>query len=146
MVGNLSLKYLTIFSLLGWLLVGCENPKYSQCQEIIAIANKATDRVQKITNDSPATIVKTKTWLQAADVMNMAAKEIETLSIKDPQLIDYRENLASIFRVYSQATYDAVKARENKNLSALKIARDNALKVERLNQDLVIKINDYCQP
>ena len=143
-VWNRQSKIFTIASLLAWLIIGCENQKYTQCQEIIAIANKATNQVQKIVDDSSDKEVTFKTWLKAADMMTIAATEIEALPIKDPQLIDYQGNLANIFRVYSQATYDAVKARENKNLSALKIASDNAQKAGKSNQDLVAKINSYC--
>lgn len=132
------------FAILAWFIVGCENQKYTQCQEIIAIANGVAHQAQKVAESSQETTVEMKTWLQAADIMTVAANQIEAVPAKDPQLISYQGNLASIFRVYSQATYDAVKARENKNLSALKIARDNAQKAGQLNQALVTKINDYC--
>ena len=137
-------KYLIIFSLFTWLTVGCQNQKYSRCQEMIAIANSATDKAQNIVRDSQEKVIDMKNWLQAADIMTIAAKEIEALPIKDPQLIDYQGNLASVFRIYSQATYDAVKARDNKNLSALKLASNSAREAGNINQTLVEKINSYC--
>lgn len=136
-------KYLTI-AILTWTMVGCNNQKYARCQEIIAIANGVAHQAQKVAESSQETTVEMKTWLQTADIMTVAANEIEAVPAKDPQLISYQGNLASVFRIYSQATYDAVKARENKNLSALKMARDNAQKAGQLNQDLVTKINNYC--
>ena len=129
-VWNRQKKSVVIASVLAWLIVGCQNQKYTQCQEIIAIANKATHQAQKIAASSSDRGKKLKTWLKAADVMNIAAQEIEGLSIKDPQLINYQGNLASIFRIYSQVTYEAVKARENKNLSALKIVFVQVLAAE----------------
>lgn len=136
-------KYLT-FAILAWLIVGCDNQKYTQCQEMIAIANSVAHQAQKVATSSQETMVEMKTWLQTADIMTIAANEIEAVPVQDPQLIGYQGNLANVFRIYSQATYDAVKARENKNLSALKIARDNAQKAGQLNQALVTKINNYC--
>lgn len=143
-VRNQKKKYVIIVSFFAWLIVGCENQKYTQCQEIIAIANSANNQAQKITDSSQEKLAEMKTWLQAADMMTIAAKEIESLPIKDPKLINYQGNLAGIFRIYSQATYDAVKAREKKNLSALKIAHDHAQEAGKLNQALVAKINNYC--
>ena len=144
LVKNQQKKTLVIVSFLAWLIVGCNSNKSVQCGNMIAIANGVTNQAKKITNSSEGTIVELKNWLQTADIMTIAAQEIEALPIKDPQLIDYQGNLASLFRIYSQATYDAVKARENKNLSALKIARQNAQQADELNQDLVTKINGYC--
>lgn len=137
-------KYLML-AILAWFIVGCDNrQKYTRCQEIIAIANGVARQTQKVAETSQETTVEIKTWLQTADIMTVAANQIEAVPVKDPQLIGYQGNLASVFRIYSQATYDAVRARENKNLSALKIARDNAQKAGQLNQDLVTKINNYC--
>ena len=126
------------------LTVGCSNQKYSQCQSIIALANAANNQAQQVTETAPETVVALKSWLQASSIMSKAAQQIESLPTKDPQLIQYQENLASVFRIYSQAIYEAVKARENKNLSALKVARENAQKAGELNQTLVTEINSYC--
>lgn len=136
-------QYLAIVSL-TWFLIGCENQRATQCQDLIEIANGVTSQAKKVAASSQETTVEMKTWLQAADIMTLAANEIEALPLKDPQLIAYQGNLAGVFRIYSQATYDAIKARENKNLSALEIARDNAKKAGQLNQALVTKINSYC--
>jgi hypothetical protein len=137
-------KSLIIASFLVWLMVGCTYEKTTQCQEIIAIANGASHQAKKVTYNSQEKVVKMKDWLQAADIMTIAAKQIEALPIKDPELINYQGNLASIFRIYSQATYDAVQAREKKNLSALKMAHHSAQEAGKLNQALVAKINNYC--
>ena len=137
-------RYLML-AILAWFVVGCDNrQKYTRCQEIIAIANGVANQAQEVAESSQETTVEMKTWLQTADIMTVAANQIEAVPVRDPQLIGYQGNLASVFRIYSQATYDAVKARENKNLSALKIARDNAQKAGQLNQALVTKINNYC--
>jgi hypothetical protein len=137
-------KSLLTASFLVWMTAGCTYQKTTQCQEIIAIANEASYQAKQITDNSKETVVAMKNWLQAANIMTIAAKQIEAIPIKDPQLIDYQNNLASIFRIYSQATHDAVQAREKKNLSALKMARDSAQEAGKLNQVLVAKINNYC--
>ena len=143
-VSNQRTKCLILISVLSGLAMGCDSQKYAQCQDLIAIANGVTERAKKVTESSQEKAVEMKTWLQTADIMNVAAQEIESLPIKDPTLIDYQGNLAYIFRVYSQATYDAVEAREIKNPSALKNARDNAQKAAKLNKTLVNKVNSYC--
>ena len=99
-------------------IVGCSNQKHSQCRSIIAIANAANNQAQQVTSAASEKVVTLKSWLQAANIMRKAAQRIENLPTKDPQLIQYQENLASVFNIYSQAIYEAVKARENKNLSA----------------------------
>lgn len=129
----------------SFLLLGCENQKYSQCQEIIAIVNQTTQQVKEISGTSTGKPIAPETWLKAADSMNLAAKEIGALPIKDPQLISYQSSLADVFRVYSESTYEAVEARERKDRSALELARDKANQIGKLNQDLISQIDSYCQ-
>ena len=138
------LKRLIFASVLIGLIVGCSNQKYSQCQSIIAIANEANQKATKITEVSLEKELKITNWLQASDIMAAAAQKLENLTTKDLELLDYQKSLATVFKIYSQAIYDAVQARESKNLPALKIAREDAQKAGQLNKTLVKEINSYC--
>ncbi|MGD1921760.1 MAG: hypothetical protein ACFCAD_24460 [Pleurocapsa sp.] len=76
--------------------------------------------------------------------MNKAASNIKALHINDSELIKYQNQLVTIYRIYSQATYDAVEARESKSLETLELARMDAQKASQMQQSLVKDINDYC--
>ena len=130
--------------LLSFLLVGCENQQYSECQELIVIANQVSQKAQKVSNLAMDSEVKTATWLQIADSMSLAAKEIAALAISDSQLVNYQTDLANLFQSYSESTYDAIEARKLKDKSALMLAGEKAQKASELNSDLAEQINRYC--
>ena len=136
-------KYCYLFSLISLGLVGCNNAKHLQCQQIIEIANQANHQTQEIINQSSQPI-EPKTWLEAANIMNQAAGKINALSLDDAQLVNYQNNLVKIFRIYSQTTEDAIEARDNKNLKGLKSAVEEAKKAGLLREELVTGINSYC--
>lgn len=129
--------------LIGFALVGCNNTKYTQCQQIIGLANQANSQTQEVINQSSKPI-ESQIWLQAATMMEQAAEQIKGLSIDDAQLANYQEKLVEIFRTYSQATNDAVEARKTKNLQALESAVEEAKKAGLLKDQLVTDINNYC--
>ena len=139
------------FWLISLGLVSCNNAKYTQCQQIIEIANQVNRQTQEIINDSSDLReaqsdrrIEPDIWSQAATIMTQAAAQIDTLSLKDSQLVDYQNSLVEMFRLYSQATYDAIEARENKNLQALKSASESAKKAGLLKDKLEMEINSYC--
>ena len=124
-------------------LVSCNNAKYTQCQQIIEIANQANHQTQEMISQSSQPI-EPKIWLEAASIMNQAAEQINALSLDDPQLVNYQNNLVKIFRIYSQSTDDALEAREKRNLKALEAAVAEAKKAGLLKEELVSGINSYC--
>ena len=133
--------YLFCYISLG--LVGCNNAKYTECQQIIEIANQANHQTQEMITQSSQPI-EPKIWLEAASIMNQAAEQINALPLDDPQLVNYQNNLVKIFRIYSQSTDDALEARENRNLKALETAVAEAKKAGLLKDELVTGINSYC--
>ena len=144
MVVHLSLKkngYL--FCLISLGLVSCNNAKYAQCQQIIELTNQVNRQTQEVISQSSQPI-ETKIWSEAASIMSQAAEQINTLSLEDPQLVNYQNNLVEIFRLYSQATDNAIEARANKNLKALESAVAEAKKAGVLKEQLVTGINSYC--
>ena len=135
-----------VFIFFPILVSSCTDSKYSQCQQMFHIAQSVTKNEQKLEFGDrqipPA--VKTKNWLSAASTMNQAADNMMALKIDQIELIDYRNKLASIYSIYAQATYDAVKANEDKNLEALHAARNDAAKAGEMQRNLVREINAYC--
>ena len=123
-------------------VVACESRKYTECQQMITLANKVTKQTQAIAEKSSDRDLAN--WLEASEIMKQAAENIAALEIEDSQLIEYQGSLTNIYRVYAQATYDAVNARENRNLSALQTAREEAKNISEVNYSLVKNINKYC--
>ncbi len=124
--------------------VACESQKYAECEQMITMANNVTKQTQAIAQNYSDRAQDLENWLEASEIMTQAATSIEALELQDTQLIEYQGSLADIYRIYSQATYDAVKARETRNLQALQSARDDAKNMEKVTDNLVKNINDYC--
>ena len=130
--------------LLSLLFAGCSNNKYTQCEQIFQIANRLdrnVDRLSYFDNQQPTEM---KSWLEAASAIDRAANHLEALQINDSQLIEYRNKFVTIYRIYSQATYDAVKARENQNFQALESVKSDARQAGKMQQDLIEQVNAYC--
>ena len=131
----------TLVSLLG---VSCSETKYAQCEQIIQIANGVVNEKTKLIDSNNSTDVESKTWLQAARTIAQAAQKLENIELQDPKLIKYQTDLAQVYRIYSQATYDAVQAWENKNIQALQVAHTDAERAGQLEEKLGNVINNYC--
>ena len=137
-------KFLFLAMVLSLLVSGCRVTKYTQCEQIFQIAdrlNQNVDRLKYFDNEQPTEM---KSWLQAASTIDRAANHLEALQINDSQLIKYQNKFVTVYRIYSQATYDAVKARENKNFQALESVKNDAQKAGQMQQDLIEQINAYC--
>jgi len=85
-----------------------------------------------------------KSWLQAANKFNLAADKMRALKIDRRELIQYQNQLARVYRLYAQSTYEAVRARENQDLSELKSARNEANQAGIIQRQLIEEINAYC--
>jgi PBP1b-binding outer membrane lipoprotein LpoB len=125
--------------LLSFFAVGCEENKSTQCQQIFRIAQdvKASNQQLNNVNKQPSEIMKS--WLEAGNRFNQAADNLALLEINHSELIEYQNQLITLYRIYSQATYNAVRARENHDLSALQSARQDAIKAGARQQN-----NAYC--
>lgn len=124
-------------------LSSCSESKLTQCQQIFRIAAQVNNSSKNVSYTNEDSNIM-KSWLEAAGTMNKAADNVQALHINDSKLIRYQNQLATIYRIYSQATYDAVAARESKNLEALEFARINAQKAGQMQQDLIQDLNKYC--
>lgn len=122
----------------------CGENRFTQCEQIFRIARGVKENSSNVsyTNQEQPSVMKS--WLEAASMIDQAADKIEALHINDSELIGYQNQLVTVYRIYSQATYDAVQARENKNLEALKTARIDAQTAGEMQQSLIKEINAYC--
>ncbi|MGV2829840.1 hypothetical protein [Myxosarcina sp. GI1(2024)] len=121
------------------ILSSCGQTQGTQCEQIFNIARQVTSIAEEIADTS-----ERKTWLEVANLMDTSARQLETLPTEDIELIEYKHNLAEVYQLYRKAILDAVQARENKNLAALKDARDRAHSAGKLQQETVVRINAYC--
>ena len=136
---------LTFFGiLLGLFVSSCGENKFTQCEQIFKIARGVTENSKNVIYTNNEQPMEMKSWLKAAEMMNKAANKIRALHINDSKLIRYQNGLVRVYRIYSQATYDAVNAREGKNFDALESARIDAEKAGEMQQSLIEEINSYC--
>ncbi|NJL53045.1 MAG: hypothetical protein HC930_14160 [Hydrococcus sp. SU_1_0] len=132
-----------VIVLLSLLAAGCEENQSAECEEIFQVAQDVQHSNQNISEFHEHSN-ETKNWLQAANTFSLAADRIALLEMNRSELIKYQNQLVTIYRIYSQATYDAVRARENKDLSTLQSARQDVIKAEVIQQKLIRDINTYC--
>ena len=143
---DISSKSLLAFAniMLSLLIFGCESNKFAQCKQIFQIARDVTTDNRELTRRDREQLGELEGWLQAAGTMDRAADKLDALNIDNSQLIQYQSQLATIYRIYSQATYDALNARENQNLASLKSARSDAEKAGEMQRNLVREIDAFC--
>ena len=126
------------------LVAGCSQSRLNQCEQIFQIVREVNSKSRTIGHTNESEPIQLKNWLEAANLMNRAADKIEALHVNSGELIQYQNQLATVYRIYSQATYDAVAARENKNLSGLESARDRAFRAGKIQDESLEKLNKYC--
>lgn len=137
-------KLLIMVTVLLSLLFGCSEKKFTQCEQIFQIAHSVTENSKNVNYGKDKQPTEMKSWLETADMLNIAADKIQALDLDDSELIGYQNGLVTIYSIYSQATYDAIDARESENLEALKAAQIDAKKAGEMQQDLIEEINAYC--
>ncbi len=126
------------------LFSGCGENELTQCEQIYRIAQGVIQGSKEVSYTDDLELTTMKTWLEAASMMERAANQIQALHIDNVNLIEHQNKLATVYRIYSQATYNAVQARESKNLSALELARIDAQKAGKMQQEVIEELNAYC--
>ena len=134
---------LKVFIVGIWTLISsCSENNLNQCQQIFRIAREIDSSSENIARTKDETNLKS--WLEAAKMMEMAADKIQALHINNSELIKHQNQLATIYRIYARSTYNAVRARENKNIEALKSARIDARQAGKMHQESIEALNNYC--
>lgn len=123
---------------------GCEDQKTVQCEQIFQLVREVTQSNRDINYVNDRQSASEPSWLKAASRLALVADSIDALEISQSELVQDQKQLAVVYRIYSQATYDAVQARENKDLEFLQDARRNAIKAGKMQQNLIQRINSYC--
>lgn len=123
-------------------LASCASTRYFQCQQTIQIANEVTKEVSAITDNGQTQ--DPQQILQAAEVMEEAALEMEALQLSDPQLQEYRQGFVQMYRQSARATRDFVKAKEKFNRKEAEPQKNRLLQATSQEQKLVTGINEYC--
>jgi hypothetical protein len=134
-----------LLSVFLYFFVSSCGDKFSQCQQIIKIANRVVTETKDLTLSDRPTENELNNWLKAAKLVEKASQEIKSLNIKDAQLINYKDSFASIYQTNSQATYEIVKAIQNRDIAIVKKVQEKVTKAGKLEQEIGIKFNNYCQ-
>lgn len=150
---KLSHRCLTILSLSSlFALSACQkiDPAIYQCQELLEAINTTVLAAQNLTQpetSDPAqpTQLNLETWLQAADVLKKGSEAIADLSITDSELKTYQAQISKIYSDQAQATYDMVKARQDRNLDAALTAQKLTKAAGELEATTGQALNAYCQ-
>jgi hypothetical protein len=139
-----NLNLITIVIIINFLTTSCSESKYAQCEQIIKIANTVAKETKQITKSNNEAIQDMKSWLQAADIMARAAQQLENLPLEDPNLLKYQSTLTKVYRTNSEATYAIIKAWENKDINAAKVAKEDVETAGKLEKELGTMMNAYC--
>lgn len=135
---------LPLAAALSVLMVSCSESKVSQCNKIIKVANKAADEAKAITNGGKES--DPKAMLKAADALEKASQDMESIKVSDEKLKDYQGRFFIMYRDTSKSTRDFITAFQKKDRSAAEAAVVKLQKATALETPLVQEINKYCQP
>ncbi|MDJ0713404.1 MAG: hypothetical protein QNJ54_04180 [Prochloraceae cyanobacterium] len=129
---------------IGFLTISCSaDTKFYECKQIVDITIDTSNQITDLSDN-----LKTKDTekvLQVADAFEAAAKKMEAVPINDEKLLEYQADFAKFYRNHAQVTRNFIEAREDKNLSAAKLARQKLQKLGDTEKELVTAINNYCQ-
>ncbi|MCX7593553.1 MAG: hypothetical protein N2235_07300 [Fischerella sp.] len=123
---SVRLRYNVIFPIslgITFLLVGCNDSKASQCQQLIGAVNEGNSLLET----NKATQVSTS--LKLAQDLEVVTKKIEELNLKDPKLKDFQTRFVKVFTTLAQNINKAGKA-----LGAAKTAKATASGRERIQK------------
>ncbi|NES80299.1 MAG: hypothetical protein F6K10_01835 [Moorea sp. SIO2B7] len=134
---------LTLSAAISLFTVSCAETKFSQCQKIFGIANGVAKETKSLTNSGQE--IENKTWLKAADTMEQAAQEMQALAITDDNLLEYQAGFVKMYRSYSEATREIIKAREDKDRPGAEAAQEKVKQAGKLEKEIGDGINSYCR-
>ncbi|MFW6358878.1 MAG: hypothetical protein ACOC0N_06655 [Chroococcales cyanobacterium] len=134
--------FFPLLALISLITASCGNPTTTQCREIITIANETVNQARTVTQGGQTN--DPQAILQAADMMEQAAQDLEAIAVEDEQLQSYKEGFIAMYQDTSTATRNFVEAYEQKNREAAEEALTNLQEAMKPEQELVTGINNYC--
>jgi hypothetical protein len=115
----------------------------SQCGQLIEIANRATDQVQKLSqNPAPDSI---QNLLDTADIADRATAEMQALTLNDDELLSFREQFIEMYVGVSRATRDLAEAANRQDRQAAEQAFTALQTATSAEETLVPAVNNYCE-
>lgn len=135
-------QWLILGSLLiiGQSLIGCSASKTAQCKRLILITQNMAEESSRYRNSTDEADI-----LKIADSFDQTAAKVEKLSLNDPQLMDYQQQLVAIYQGNGEATRSMIAALKSKDILTAKLAQDQVQKIGKQEQQVITDINRYCQ-
>lgn len=134
---------LPFIAVVSFLVAGCGESKFYQCQQILNIATETTNRTKKISENGKTK--NPKEVLEVADAFESVARDLESLEIQDKKLQEYQNGLIEFYRNQARATRDFIAAFNRRDVASAKSAKDEVQRLGNMEKDLVNGINSYCQ-
>ncbi|MGD2181197.1 hypothetical protein [Lusitaniella coriacea] len=119
-----------------------ENSLALECNQIVSIANEAADNTKNLTNDGD--IDDVEAMLNAAEALDGAAEQMESVSLNDVTLEGYRTRFIQMYQQTSQAARKFVVAYREENTSSAEVALANLQAATAPEAQLIESINQYC--
>lgn len=132
--------FLSLGTLLSFLLVSCSENRISQCQKIILLTQKMAEKSE---NNRQTTDVKKV--LQVADDFEETAQKMKQLNLEDEQLEKYKIRFAEIYQGNADTTRQFVAALNNKDINTAKLMQNRVQQLGKKEQELGTEMNNYCQ-
>ncbi|NEO86848.1 MAG: hypothetical protein F6J87_21700 [Spirulina sp. SIO3F2] len=123
-------------------LSGCAVNKVIECNRVIKVANQVTADTYVLTDENNSK--DPLSWLEAADALDAAAQEMQTLEVVDAQLQTYRAGFIQMYEAIAQATRTYSKSYQDLDREGVDAARAQLEQAVRREPELVNGINTYC--
>lgn len=127
---------------LSLLAAGCDT-KVSQCNNLIKVANAATQEMQSLSQSKGPNRIEQMN--QMADSLDKYAKEVQGLDIQDEKLKGFQQRLGDLYSGTRDASRELVAAANKKDVEAAKRSLQKMMTASQSEGTLVKDINDYCQ-
>ncbi|MEB3160667.1 MAG: hypothetical protein VKL20_04325 [Synechocystis sp.] len=126
--------------ILGQGLISCSASKTAQCKKLILNTQKMAEESSEYRNTTEQADI-----LKVADSFDQTADKVEKLSLNDPRLADFQQQLVEIYRGNGEATRSMLNALASKDILTAKLAQDQVNTIGKQEQQVITDINRYCQ-
>jgi hypothetical protein len=116
--------------------------RFSQCNQLITIANRAVSTVQNVTQDSNSDDAAAMAGI--ADAVDRSKREMQTLRLSDPQLVGFQNRFMSMYTETSIASRALIEAAGRKDTQAAQNSFDALKAATDREAPLVEEVNRYC--
>ncbi|MEM8643086.1 MAG: hypothetical protein AAGG51_30355 [Cyanobacteria bacterium P01_G01_bin.54] len=123
-------------------LGSCAVNKVIECNRVIGIANQVTTDTDVLTEDKNSE--DPLIWLEAADALDTAAQEMETIEVADEQLQRYQSGFSQMYDAIARATRAYSQSYQNLDREGVDAARAQLEQAVQREPELVDGINRYC--